>query len=57
MSRFKLAILVSNAVMAWYVNAAEDKKIDPDEVVQLLWEVAKILGVADKLHIGVEPVE
>jgi hypothetical protein len=56
-SRFKLAVLVSNAVMAWYVHAAEDKKIDPDEVAALLWDIAKILGVDHKLHIGVDPVE
>ena len=55
MSRWKLAVLVQSAVLGWYVEAAEDKKITPDEVKNLLWDIAKILGVADKLNISVDP--
>ena len=57
MSRLKLALRISNTAMAWYVEAAEDKKITPEEGADLLRRIAAILGLEQRLHVGVEPVE
>lgn len=56
MNKYLLAVSIFNQVLMWYGAASQDGKVDPEEIVALLRQIAEQLGKQSKLEIKVEAV-
>jgi hypothetical protein len=53
MQRLRIALMVMGIVSAWFGRSTADGQISPEEIVELLTEIAAALGFADRLTINV----